>query len=166
MSSSNALFIFTSFLIADFLSGLFHWWEDTYAKEEWWLIGKYIATPNKIHHEKPAEFTKGSYWHRNWTTIIPSLISAALLYYYDCWLWLSFIMLSQANEIHCWSHMPCNRVIKLIQSVGIIQGPKDHHEHHIDNHDKAYCVMSIFLNPVLDRIRFWRALEWMIKCIM
>lgn len=31
--------------------------------------------------------------------------------------------------------------------------------HHIDHRDSHYCVLTDFLNPVLDGCRFWRSLE-------
>jgi hypothetical protein len=29
---------------------------------------------------------------------------------------------------------------------------------------ERYCAVTNYLNPVLDGMRFWRALEWTIEC--
>ena len=50
--------IIISILIADFLSGLVHWMEDTYCLESLPLIGKLVCKPNIDHHQFPALMTK------------------------------------------------------------------------------------------------------------
>ena len=37
-------------LVADFLSGLFHWLEDAYGREHWPITGTLITPPNILHH--------------------------------------------------------------------------------------------------------------------
>ena len=59
-----------------------------------------------------------------------------------------------------------------LQSIGILQTRKHHHQHHIlatkyDEDGKPipgiyYCVIGNLLNPVLHQINFWRYLEYVI----
>jgi hypothetical protein len=37
-------------LVADSLSGLFHWLEDAYGNEKWPIIGRLVTKPNILHH--------------------------------------------------------------------------------------------------------------------
>ena len=43
-------YILTAWLTADFLTGLFHWFEDRYAKTSWPIFGPLVAAPNELHH--------------------------------------------------------------------------------------------------------------------
>ncbi len=70
--------ILVAWLIADFLSGFWHWIEDRYFDERWPIIGHYIAKPNTLHHAQPTAFLKQSYLSRNWTTILPAATALAL----------------------------------------------------------------------------------------
>lgn len=156
-------YLVTCWLIADFISGVFHWWEDQYANETWPLVGKWIAKPNQQHHRKPFEFTKGSYLYRNSTAIVPALIAAAVAWLIHPLCALPFVMVSQSNEIHCWSHRACNPVIRTLQATGLLQDPTHHLRHHRDPFNRRFCVMSNWLNPVLDGVHFWTAIEWTVR---
>jgi hypothetical protein len=50
----------------------------------------------------------------------------------------------------------------LAQRVGLLQSPQHHRAHHSGTKDSHYCVMTGLLNPLLERCRFWRALEWLL----
>ncbi|MFN9421301.1 MAG: fatty acid desaturase CarF family protein [Pirellula sp.] len=41
----------------------------------------------------------------------------------------------------------------------MLQSPKHHAQHHIEPFESKYCVMTDWLNPILDRLDFWRRLE-------
>lgn len=155
--------LIAAWVFADFMSGFFHWIEDRYLRDHWPIIGKYVAQPNSLHHSEPTAFLAGSYWHRNYTSIIPAAVLAAVAAYCGApaWLVLSFVFLTQANEIHCWGHrkgkLPA--VIVLAQETGIIQSTKHHSLHHKSPHEVRYCVMTNWLNPWLDALGFWTAME-------
>jgi hypothetical protein len=153
-------YILICWLAADFMSGFWHWLEDRYFDTEWPVIGQYIAKPNQLHHAQPAAFTKGSYWYRNYTTIVPAMTVGSLAALCECWmLTLVCAMVSQANEIHSWAHQRCNSVIRLFQETGVIQSPNHHGQHHHDPFEIKYCVMTNWLNPFLDAVGFWRSAE-------
>ena len=161
-------FVAGAWLLADFWSGFFHWWEDRYLTVDMPIIGPLVAGPNERHHSRPNFFiTDTTYWYRNWTTIVPAAFIAAILGYYGQWfLCLSFVFLTQANEIHAFAHMNHNKLpwwILMLQEVGLFQSGKTHGKHHISPYAIRFCVMSEFLNPFLDRLRFWRGLEWIVE---
>lgn len=153
----NILF---AILVADLLTGIFHWWEDRYGNPDWPIIGKYIIHPNIKHHQDPMFFCNGNYWTRNWTTLIPSLIVSFIFYTIGYYFWcLVFIIASQSNEIHCWEHAKTNRFIKFLQKNYILQNKKTHSLHHKRPYDTNYCVITMIVNPILNKIYFWEYLE-------
>ena len=157
--------IVVAWLFADFLAGVWHWLEDRYFREDWPLIGKYIAKPNQLHHDQPTAFLQQGYWSRNWTTIVPAGVALmlAIACQADWWLILGLVFVSQANEIHAWAHKRSNAVVRTLQATGIFQSPRSHAVHHKVPFDCRYCVMSDWLNPILDAVRFWFAVEWLVQ---
>jgi ubiquitin-conjugating enzyme E2 variant len=126
-------------------------------------VGKWIAKPNQLHHEQPLAFLNQGYWSRNWTTIVPSAVAFAMTSP-NPWC-LVFVFVSQANEIHAWAHSR-GKVplwILMFQETGFFQSPKHHAAHHVAPFATKYCVMSEWLNPFLDRMQLWRALEWFVE---
>lgn len=152
--------LLAAWLIADFLSGFWHWIEDRYFEERWPIIGKYIAKPNSLHHAQPAAFLESDYWTRNWTTILPAAVAFLI---YPSWV---FIFVSQANEIHAWAHQKCSGWIRVLQDIGFLQSARHHGEHHRSPFAVRYCVMSNWLNPILDHIHFWRFLELLLSPVI
>lgn len=160
--------LLVAWLLADLIAGFWHWIEDRYFDEKWPIIGEYIAKPNTLHHAQPSAFLAGSYWHRNWTTIVPAAtaLAIALLCGAPLWLLLTFAFVSQANEVHAWAHQRVkSRFIRGLQEFGLLQSPRHHGVHHKAPFDCRYCVMTDWLNPVLDRIGFWLLLEWLLKVL-
>jgi hypothetical protein len=158
------LFIIASWLLADFIAGVFHWWEDTYLTQSDSFLGRLIGGPNQLHHANQYAFLQGSYWHRNYTTIIPSMIALVLCLRFEPIRsgWLAMLFVSQANQIHAWAHSKGRNfwLIDELQWIGLLQSCKHHSEHHRSPYHVRYCVMSPVLNPLLDGIGFWRGLEY------
>ena len=152
--------------LADFLSGFWHWLEDRYFDVRWPIIGEYIAKPNTLHHAQPMAFVHQSYWRRNWTTILPAATALAigLVCRAPWWLLLAFALISQANELHAWAHyrVKC-RLVRGLQEFGLLQSVQHHNIHHRDPFSRNYCVMTDWLNPLLDKTRFWFACEWALE---
>jgi hypothetical protein len=151
-------------LIADLFSGVFHWWEDRVGNEAMPIIGPQIVVPNRLHHTDPLAFTYGSVARRNkplWAMV--ALISGL-------WLWATgpTVMWATAtvgglvvNEVHRLAHRPllAGPVSRLFQEIGLFQSPKHHAGHHRAPSDTRYCILTDWLNPVLDRLRIWEGLE-------
>ena len=51
-------------LLADLISGIVHWFEDTYGDPNWPIIGLTVMLPNILHHEDPLKFTKAPLFKR------------------------------------------------------------------------------------------------------
>ena len=154
--------------LADFISGVFHWFEDRYGNPEWPILGHTIRE-NQQHHHTPRSFLKGNLWTRNrevWA------IGAAFLIGFWALGWLNLFSISAllfgmfANEIHAAAHRSPKengRLITLLQKTGLLQSHKHHAHHHRKGKDSHYCVMTNHLNPVLERVQFFQTLEALVK---
>lgn len=152
-----------AWLLADFISGLFHWFEDRYIAADTPLLGPLVGAPNDLHHREPQAFLRHGYWRRNWTTIaagsgglvVAWLVGAPPVVLLAC------VFVTQANEVHAWAHSrgKVGRLVDLLQQTGVIQSPRQHATHHRGDHRRGYCVMSDWLNPPLDACGFWRRLD-------
>lgn len=146
-------------LLADFATGMFHFYVDQYAQ----MNPKYFAAPINgllIHHEFPLKMVEQSYWHLTKGVYIVggSIFMLSLSIGFSWELLLLVGISAQANLIHKWSHQePSQRpkVALLLQKYFIIQDDIHHLRHHNGKYDQYYCVMTLFCNPLLEKIKFW-----------
>lgn len=162
-----------SWLLADFISGVVHWWEDRaiIGNSRFAFING-VRADNERHHQQPGYFLRLSWWENINTTApfawgltgILILVGAPSIL-----IWTSYF-LGLGNLVHRWAHEPEGRlpaVITWLQRTGLFISGDHHGEHHfIDGRPisremstRRYCVMSNWLNPALDRIQFWDRLE-------
>lgn len=157
-------------LLADFLTGVMHWLEDRFGpgREHWPIVGSLIFAPNRLHHADPVAFTRQGFFERNWTTwAVVALFALPMLCIFGPAPWLLTALAggAMANEIHAWAHrrtivpgwaaMP----VELLQSIGFLQSPAHHAQHHVPPHRRAYCILTGWLNPLLDSVKFWSLIE-------
>jgi len=155
-------------LVADFVTGLVHWWEDTYADPAWpWPWGLLVAQPNIAHHEHPTRFTMSDVWQRNYLTVVPAAITGAACGWFGWWpVALTLVLASLGNEVHAWSHQPHpHRLVRVIQDAGLVQSPRQHARHHKPPYDRYYCTLTNVVNALLEPLRFWRGLEWAVSSV-
>ena len=64
------------------------------------------------------------------------------------------------NQFHKWAHTknPA-RWVRLLQRANLILSPEHHVVHHTAPRDKYYCITVGWMNPVLDKIHFFRFCE-------
>lgn len=162
-----------AWLIADFISGLVHWYEDRAmvgASRFAFLNG--VRADNERHHKMPGYLTRLSWWD-NISTTAPLAWALALA----LWMagagplaWMTAAFLGIGNLIHRWSHEPPQklpRVVWVLQKTGLLISASHHSGHHFhmgqlvsrEGAQIRYCVMTNWLNPVLDRIRFFKFME-------
>lgn len=154
-------------LLADLMSGFFHWFEDEIAEEDWPVIGPLITVPNRLHHHKPLVFLESTFVQRNWiNTLLSLLVGAGLAVVFGPHLWIAAAVAggSIVNEVHAWAHRPKTvpRLVGILQETGLLQSHRGHAFHHRGEHNSAYCALTNFLNPILDAVKFWRGVEWML----
>lgn len=151
-------------LLADFLSGLFHWWEDRVGSESIPVLGKWVVGPNRLHHREPLAFTRsGVIWRSSTTWVVAGAISLAWLFAFGPSVVWAFATIGGliVNEVHRWAHVPAQApaFVTMLQETGLFQSPRHHRGHHTAISDSHYCVLTDLLNPLLDRIGLWAGLE-------
>lgn len=163
--------VFLCIIVADFLTGFIHWWEDSYGTPDWPWIGREVIEPNILHHEHPNWIgTMSSLIGRNYQTVVPAAIVAALAALWLGWAaWpvaLTLLLASLGNEVHTWNHRHNNNAaIRFLQDAGLIQSRVQHGKHHKPPYESYYCTLTNFTNAVLEAVNFWRALEWAIAAV-
>jgi hypothetical protein len=60
-----------------------------------------------------------------------------------------------ANEVHRYAHQPSAAPgwVRVLQEIGLCQSPKEHSAHHRPPHDANFCILTDWLNPLLEAIR-------------
>ena len=165
--------ILSAWLLADLLTGFVHWFEDRYMDGSFGLdLLNRIADDNNLHHNKPTAMTLSSGWANMRSGAAAGWPVAAVL-----WLagvpmvvWLIPFFASFGNLIHRWSHVPKKKLprwIRGMQEFGLFISHEHHDAHHrsmkklIPKHLAGYrfCAMTDWVNPLLDGLHFWYALE-------
>lgn len=153
--------LLAGWLLADFLTGFFHWWEDRVGNLRMPLIGRWIIAPNRYHHVRPIG-------PRGWGADlvvwpITALVAAV-------WWWAlgpSWVLAAAAlggmlvNRVHGWAHLPREAppLVRLLQETGALQSGPHHAGHHRGAFDRRYCILTNWLNPALDAVGYWALLE-------
>jgi hypothetical protein len=74
------------------------------------------------------------------------------------------IIIANANQIHKWAHITRYekkpKIVGYLQKMYLLQRTDHHGQHHRKPNNSHYCTVTNFLNPVLDKLKFWRALEY------
>lgn len=154
-------------IVADFITGFAHWLEDTYCLDELPLIGGLICTPNIDHHLDPQLLVRdGTFVSRNLVSVCLSAGGFLVAWLCGFGYWpvaLTLFVTSFGNEIHRWNHTDdLGWFATFMKDAGLVQARSQHSIHHKPPFTSHYCIITSFTNAVLERIQFWRRLEWVI----
>jgi plasmanylethanolamine desaturase len=165
------------YLVADFLSGFVHWAGDTVGDETTPVFGPNFVRPFRYHHVDPKDITRHDFIETNGNNCIvvaPVLIFLVLTmpritgpYFYAAVVvaftsWFVFC----TNQFHKWAHDDSPAAwIRALQRMGLILSPEHHAIHHASPQNKSYCITVGWMNPLLDRIGFFRILEAIVSRI-
>lgn len=156
-------------LLADLLSGCFHWWQDRMLDEDTRLgrLGRWLVAISRLHHIKPLAFLVGSFWYRNAPTYVLAAVIGFLLWLLtgpSAWLLSLTIGIGISTQVHFWAHQPSKAptIVHKLWEARVLQSPKDHAYHHRPPHQDHYCVLTDWVNPVLDKLQVWARLERLI----
>lgn len=155
-------------LAAELVAGFVHWYEDAYVREDTPVLGPLMARANIVHHHYPRYFTRHNWWQSSVELVCVStaLVAGAWWLGLLTWpVWLFAAVSANANQIHKWTHQTPRengRVITFLQRIRVLQTAQHHARHHTDPKNSHYCTITNVLNPVLDGIRFWDGLEWLL----
>lgn len=151
-------------VVVDFVSGLVHWAEDTFFDVSTPIVGPWIVAPNVLHHRDAAAFVKRGWFASNWDLTLAGVLIVLVAWAFHALsgpVVLLAVVGAHANQIHKWCHAPASApmLVKLLWKSGLLQRPAHHGGHHSGEKNTCYCVVTPFVNPVLDRLGFWRGLE-------
>jgi ubiquitin-conjugating enzyme E2 variant len=157
-------------LVMDFFSGVLHWAGDTWGSVDWKYIGATVIRTFREHHVDPESITRHDPIEVNATNSIIAIpflslgLWAAPESYFGAVFALTFSVSGMAtNQIHLWAHRPENPWwIRALQRSRIILSPGAHAHHHLKPYTDHYCITTGWTNHLLCRVRFWRAMEWLI----
>lgn len=158
-------------LVMDFFSGCLHWAGDTWGSVDWKYIGQTVIRTFREHHVDPQSITRHDPIEVNATNSILAIpfLSFGLWAgpdgYFGAVFALTFSVSGMAtNQIHAWAHRPENPWwIRALQRSRIILSPEAHAHHHVKPYTDHYCITTGWTNHLLARVRFWRAMEWLIS---
>lgn len=173
-----ALKLLIGWFLADFISGMAHWAEDkVLLRPARWGFLEGIRQDNIKHHKRPGYVTLVSMWE-NINTTIPVVWPIALALWFvgsPLWLWSAFVFVGFGNYVHRLAHENPSSLgwtVTILQWSGLFISAENHDCHHFDhpkgrviakeNAKDNYCVMTDYLNPMLDSVGFWRLLEKMV----
>jgi ubiquitin-conjugating enzyme E2 variant len=158
------------YLAGDLMSGVVHWFCDTFFEEHSPVIGRVLIHPFREHHRDPLAMTRHDFAEiagNSCLALAPGLGIVALLPAPTRPLWLGAyaallvftVVAVVTNQLHKWAHMPAvPGYVAAMQRTGLILRPPRHAAHH-RTQAEAYCVATGWLNPFLDRIGFFPAVE-------
>jgi hypothetical protein len=164
----------SGYLVADFLSGVVHWAGDTIGDQNTPIFGANFVTPFRYHHIDPKDITRHDFVETNGNNciVIAPILAVLLLvtprsagwFFYACAVMAftsCFILCT--NQFHKWAHEDHpGRWVRAMQSAGLILSPEHHSIHHASPQDKSYCITVGWMNPLLDKIGFFRICETII----
>ncbi len=149
---------------ADFISGVIHWLEDRYGNPKWPVIGHTIRE-NQQHHFTPRSFLNGTLWTRNREVLAIGIAFLAAFWAFgllNVFTVSAVIFGVMSNEVHASAHrspQENGRLITALQKTGLLQSHRHHAAHHRKGKDTHFCVLTNHVNPVLEAVRFFQALE-------
>ena len=155
------------YILADLVSGVYHWGIDNYGSASTPIFGTQIEA-FQGHHKWPWTITRRQFANnlhalaRNVTFVV---LPMDLIF--DDPTFLGFvgmcsgcIMFSQ--QFHAWAHGTKSRLPPLVvalQDLGILVSRSQHAAHHRPPYNNNYCIVSGVWNEFLDNQKVFEALE-------
>lgn len=167
-----ALAIPLALVLGDFVGGLVHWAADTYFSEDTPVVGPALIKPFRQHHIFPRDICTHTLVSIVGNACILAVPILALCLYM---LWVSqhgllafAILLTTlmaaatvaTNVFHKWAHQEKPAAgVQWLQGMRLVLEPRHHQIHHTEPFEMHYCITNGWLNPLLNKIRFFRRLE-------
>jgi plasmanylethanolamine desaturase len=167
------IFVLFAVAMADFMSGLIHWFFDTFLHESTPIVGRQFVAPFREHHRDPLAMTRHGFLELNGNNCIVSLPMNLSVWWFApaepesvtgvlgyLFLMVFSFAVTATNQLHSWAHEPARSApVRWLQRSGFAISPKHHARHHAPPHDRSYCVTNGWVNPLTDRLRFFTYAE-------
>lgn len=167
---------FLGYLAADFFSGFVHFLFDSFWSERTPVIGSTFVRSFREHHTDPQSISRHDFVEVNGSNciaallvLVPTLIGSdggTTLGGLWCggfvfW-WL--LGISATNQFHKWAHAEyVPRWVQRLQDQGLIISKHHHQLHHTAPFSSYFCITTGWMNPVLERTGFFRAIYWLVR---
>jgi ubiquitin-conjugating enzyme E2 variant len=167
------LMILLGLVGADFVSGVVHWAGDTWGTERTPVVGWRFVRPFRFHHAYPLDMLKSNFFTTNGDNVFATLPFLAAPFAMPLepvgWLWVAVFVWTVGvfgmwtSQFHLWAHMKQPPLFaRVFQRCRLILTPRHHQRHHKSPFQTNYCITTGWCNPLLARIRFFPALEWVV----
>ncbi len=158
------------FILADFISGLVHFWCDHIGKTTTPILGPIFVKHFLAHHDNPRDITEHDFVETNGNNFLASAMlllplfihlsfvqnapgAISYMYFSAC------IFLALTNQSHKWAHqVHCKKYVVLLQKIRILLPNHLHALHHETPHESYFCITSGILNELLEKTGFFRFL--------
>lgn len=175
-----AVVVVAAAVSADVICGVVHWAADTWGDQTWPVVGPTLIRSFREHHVDQHAITTHDFIEANGATalvLLPTMIAVYVLmpdaaawpraYHVGVMYVLSLsALVLMTNQIHKWAHTPRPpAVIRGLQRLGVLMSAEHHRAHHHGAHTVRYCITTGWMNPILDRWRFFRTAEGAIQAI-
>ena len=158
---------------SDWVSGLAHWFFDTFFEEDTPVIGPLLIRPFREHHRDPMAMTHHGFLELNGNNCLGLILPLAAVTLFGpvapasarsrfllFFLVVFFLGIAVTNRLHGWAHASdTSSIVRWLQARGWILSPERHRRHHQPPYAQAYCVTHGWMNPVLDRAKFFHVAE-------
>ncbi len=162
---------------ADFATGAVHWFCDSFFAADTPVVGRALVAPFREHHDDPRGITRHGLLELHGNSCIPLiavllaaralpgaegapglLVQSGLLFF--------TLAATATNQCHKWAHeISPGPVVRWMQRAGLILSPEMHARHHRGEFRQSYCMTTGWMNPFLDRLRFFPRLEQGIRAL-
>jgi ubiquitin-conjugating enzyme E2 variant len=161
---------------ADLVSGLVHWFFDTWGDLDTPIVGRLVIRAFRQHHLDPKAMLRHGFVETNGHNMMLALpltlgglcmvpargVGGEMAFVGLCLLMIA-VGVSLTNQIHKWAHAPCPpRPVVLLQQAGLILSPTHHRFHHLAPYQRNYCITVGWLNGPLRATRAFERLEALI----
>ncbi len=168
--SIAALALLTGFIAADFISGVVHWFFDTWFAPDTPFIGRAFVRTFREHHGDPTAICRHDFIETNGSNLLGACAlvlcglgvepGSKLAAFFAGALLFTGVFVGVTSQIHKWSHSEnVPSVVSFLQHRGWILSKEAHALHHRAPFSAAYCITSGWLNASLERVGFFRRLE-------
>jgi ubiquitin-conjugating enzyme E2 variant len=152
-----ALALPAGWLAADFVSGLVHWFADTFFEEHTPWLGPLLIQPFREHHRDPQAMTRHSFLELtgNSCLVLLPVVGAALAMplsvFAQAFAATFALGLFATNLFHKWAHDSAPPVfVQWLQDRWLILPPAHHHRHHSAADGACYCVTTGWANGLAE----------------
>jgi len=160
-----------SWIAADIISGLVHWFADSYGKVSWPVIGGVFIRSFLEHHVDPKSITEHDWVETNGANFfigIPLLLilvvlSSSINPILITLLTLTNIWTALTNQFHKWAHEDtAPKLARSLQKYKVILNSELHSKHHQSPFDNNYNITCGHTNIIFEKLKIYRIFELII----